>query len=563
MSGKISSVQAGFQASNIPTAQPCAHISNVSTNINQLAQQCIRDGIHITLAPPPPYSFNQPFDRNSMPEQYIKDGKSPTLIFSTKSGGQGFKRSVDLTKKSKDKDDTRRIPDQKRIEEQTKLFMEWKHTMGLDANIEVEHLGLKDGLVILKRNGQFIGKYNMKDLGVFEPNGPITGGGGIKQMFRDVSSCELQKDTLRAIADKHEELVAKMLANVEPETGGKLRGHYITENRGNVQGHRAFQMPMSDGAKKIIKNEKWMPSFELFKAFGFMEPERSPGKSDHFKLTPSGKDALNDLCKVRQLQMILEKNLASKIAEKEKEKTSLSSPTPNNTRGLQRITEELNALTNAQQELKEIQPISVTFPIMLFNTTILNPNSNSSIKGKDLFSEKGKLRNDLIEEFARKGEGIIGGFIDQENTHRNFSTFWKKTIDSNPADAQVKTDMGGIAMQAASSTSSDPALNRLIQYAENHGTGNKVAQESRMADFLIHSVIAPPTENLQYGIRSYNQAPEIVQDVFEQSLREHQMVNLPKMADLVSPTFAASAFSTGDGLFVKPENGATFKIYLS
>lgn len=588
---------------------PSCQINGISTNVSmelsgqsinktdQVAQQAFSNGVHAVLA----------FDPEHLEEHLsTKNQTGPTLIFSTKSGGQGFSRSVALTKKSDNKDDTERVFDTKRIKKQKKLFAEWKFSMTLTKDFHVKCLDLSTGLVILEHNGKFFGKYNMNDLGLFQPElTPHPRGGGILQLLRDVQSItdpqgKFQKPSEKELlkrADLHKELVGRIVANIKPETGGKLRGHYMTENKGNDAGHQALGTQKSDGAKKIIDNKKWMPSLELFQKFYHVEQNREQGKSDYFQLTQSGKSAFNDLCKVQELQKILEKNLASKIAEKEKEKKRFLLQQPNNLTGLQKITDDLNALIDAQNELKEIKPISVTFPIMLLNRRLsvkvheMDAQGNyqrdsrgnlkevkREIKGHKLLQpippEKyylygikphdhqraAEIRNDYIEMFARTGEEVLGSFINEANTYRSFFTFWKKTSHVFPADAQVKTDMGGIVMQAASTPSSDPALNRSIQYAENHDTGNKVAKESRMADFLIHSVITT-TKDFQDGIRGYNRAPKIVQKVFQDGLKQYQTKSaaISCIGESVSDSFTASAFLTGDGLFKDPQNDAVFK----
>lgn len=545
--------------------------ASTTKKTDQVAQQALSNGVHAVLA----------FDPEHLEEHLsTKNQTGPTLIFSTKSGGQGFSRSVALTKKSDNKDDTERVPDTKRIKKQKELFAEWKFRMTLTKDFHVKCLDLSTGLVILEHNEKFFGKYNMNDLGLFQPeptlHQPMPRGGGILQLLRDVQSITdpqgmFQKPSekeLRKRADLHKKLVGQIVANIKPETGGKLCGHYMTENKGNDAGHQALGTQKSEGAKKIIDNGKWMSSLELFQKFYHVEQNKDPGGSDRFQLTESGKSAFNDLCKVQDLQRILKQNLASEIAQKKQEEKQLLLRQPNNPTDLQKVTEDLNALIDAQKELTKIKPISVTFPIMLLNMTLptgLPSNQMQEIQGKQLLSiptnnqSDDKLRNDLIEMFARKGEEILGSCINQENTYRSFSTFWKKTPRVFPADAQVKTDMGGIVMQAASSPSSDPALNRSIQYAENHDTGNKVAKESRMADFLIHSVITT-TKDFQHGIRGYNQAPKIVQEVFQASLDayqdEHAELNI---GGRVSTRLTASAVRTGDGLFKISQNDAVFK----
>lgn len=525
----------------------------VATNVLQPGVQLRLHGDHL---------LNQEFDREHL-DRY--GSGEPTLYFSTQSGGRGIKRTVELKKEAEGAEKKERVPDEERKKELKELFLEVKHTLGLGKEVVVVHLGIADGSLILEYpdptdpDKKITAKYNLNDLGLFEPHGEIHHGGGLKQLFRDIYGIEMSRPALEKRNTKCSELLKKIGKTIKPETGGKLRGHYLLENRGNVQGHQAFHLPMSGGAAKIIRGEGWTPSTKLLEKFGYVDREKRTARSDQFSLNRNGKEATTDLFNAMQLQEILRHNLQAKIQQKQAEKGRLHPEDPADAESLRDVNADLEALKGVLTELNHTQPIAVTYPLMLLNKTftvnVYEMGSDGSyeretdgrpkridrqIKGKDLLKpipesdyhkfgispgdhqEAARVHQEHLALFASKGEEILGELIDGGNMHRTFPKLWNKEVEKHPVDAQVKADMGGVVMQAGAIPSAEPTLDGIIRYAESHESGSKVAQESRMASFLVHTVKREGTTDTNYALREFNREPQVVRDVFDMSLRRFQ-----------------------------------------
>lgn len=525
-----------------------------------VATEALRPGVQMVLHGD--HLLNQEFDREHL-ERY--GSGEPTLYFSTQSGGRGTKRTVELKKEAEGTEKKERVPDEERKKELKELFFEVKHTLGLGSDVVVVHLGIADGSLILEYpdptdpEKKITAKYNLNDLGLFEPHGKIHHGGGLKQLFRDIHGIEPSRTYLEKRGEKCGELLKKIGKTIKPETGGKLRGHYLLETRGNVKGHQAFDVPMSDGAAKIIRKEGWTPSTKLLEKFGYVDREKRTARSDQFSLNAKGKEATKDLFNAMQLQEILRHNLMKKIRDKEAEIERLHPEDPTDAESLRAVNADLEALEGVLAELNGIQPIAVTYPLMLLNQTFTvnvykmrsdgtferetdgtPKKDNRQIKGRDLLKpippadyhkfgicpgdhrEAACVHQEHLALFASKGEEVLGELIDGGNMHRTFPKLWNKEVEKHPVDAQVKADMGGVVMQAGAIPSSEPTLDGIIRYAEGHKSGSQVAQESRMASFLVHTVMRESTTDTNYAFREFNREPQVVRDIFDVSLRLFQ-----------------------------------------
>lgn len=309
------------------------------------------DGLHIEAAPAHPMDL--PYDEADV-DQYVND---VNLTLGNRSDGSGLKRTVGLTKKSDDKDETERVPDEKRQGKLKVKTGKLKHALGLTKDYVIEHYGLGSQIIIIKhKDGRFIGKFNLRDLGLLEPDGPIVGGGGLIQLFRITNPGTIfSKAELEAKRAELNKINQELREIVEPETGKKFRGDAgLNEAMGAAEGHRPLQHMSGSNAHKLLSSKDGGLNHKTLESLGHVDRSRISGRRTRFTFNPKGKAAFEAIARAHALQEILLYNLGKKIDEKTAERNPLLPRSEGTAAELDRLDQEIRQLESARKEIFEV-----------------------------------------------------------------------------------------------------------------------------------------------------------------------------------------------------------------
>ncbi|MCP5503714.1 MAG: hypothetical protein H7A41_01035 [Chlamydiales bacterium] len=257
-----------------------------------------------------------PDRREFNPEDYLTQGKAP-LWFSSQMGGGGIGRTVDMTKEvDGDAKDKKPEADVERQQQFDMAFARMKFELGLGKDDVVNYDIARHSMVIYDREGNVKGKYDLKNLGLKEdPDHPIQGGGGLKQLLRDFGKVYTDEQ-IRELSDKLQGLNGEMKKIIEPETGGRLAYVFEAGNKGNIQGLVPF-IARGDEARKVLHEDDQRGFFvKTMQRLGLVDTDsKTWPRSDVHTLTDAGAAALEDIEKAVALQNIILRNIEQKKGE--------------------------------------------------------------------------------------------------------------------------------------------------------------------------------------------------------------------------------------------------------
>lgn len=507
------------------------------------------DGLHIEAAPAHPMEL--PYDEKNV-SQYVDD---VNLTVGDRSDGSGLRRTLGLTKKSGEKDDAERVPDEDR---QVKLKIKTgklKHALGLPKEFKIQHYGLGSQIIIIKhQDGTLIGKFNLRDLGLLEPDGPIVGGGGLLQLLRITNPGTLYtKADLEAKRAELNAINQELREIVKPETGNKLRGDAgsgLAETMGAAEGHRPLQHMSGTNAHKLLSSKDGGLNHKTLESLGYVDRSRISGRRTRYTFNAKGREALEAIGKAHMLQEILLHNLGEKIRKKTDERNFLLPRREETVAELDRLDQEICQLESARKEIFEVYEHrtankpgfyeryttspAVVLPILLLHQVftikvyefdasgehVRNRDGTPKMIEKqftfhDIYKSKADMddpafrrkfaladnenldafRNKLIRAASEQAVGKLKELITENNPHRSFPKVWNsKAAKWEKKDEQLVTDAGGIIHQMLVRPSSEPAFMTLNQFVESQ-EASKLAKGSRAAAFLgfssLHKVDVP------------------------------------------------------------------------
>ncbi len=498
----------------------------------------------------------------------LASGKA-LLWFSTKMSG-GIGRSVDLTKKSENKDDKKPIPDEARQKDLDLEFMNLKFALGLGEHdgylMAVVNYSINSHSVeVYNDSGVLQGRYNLLDKGLDEdPENPIENGGGIKQLLRD-RGMPHDTDSVEKVSKDLGAINRKIKKHIEPETGGKLAFSFVAENKGNLVGHAPFGSQRSAYADKVLHKDKQQGLYtSTLLSLGHINAETRLGQKNKYKLTASGAAALTDIKKAVLLQEILVKNLENAIQQRQSELNLKNKSDPEDQEAIKELNGEIGEL---QKVLAEVRPESKKFSsganITVRNLAILELNRSFSIEeplrnlqgeffqdisgeigtfiraqtGKELLQQipedqrrfngvspddvRGAdvKRNDHIDKVANAAADDFGAMVTENNRvrSRNWLFLRKFNIKPQEIDEQVQTDVASLIHQIGELPSSDPSQLRHIQMIERR-KANGIAKESRGLEFIISTSLG-----INFGgARGYRRESPFLRGILKSSFEEFQ-----------------------------------------
>lgn len=264
-----------------------------------------------------------PDRREFKPEDYLTQGKAP-LWFSSQMGGGGIGRTVDMTKEvDGDAKDKKPEADVERQQKFDLAVARMKFELGLGKKDPIYYDINRHRITVHGR------EYDLKDLGISEnPDRPIRGGGGLKQLLRDFGKVYTDEQ-IRELSIKLQGLNSEMKEVIKPETGGRLSYVFEAGNKGNIQGLVPF-IAHGDEARKVLHEDDQRGFFvKTMQRLGLVDTDsKTWPRSDVHTLTASGAAALEDMEKTALLQNIILQNLEKKKGELLARIKALTPPSP-------------------------------------------------------------------------------------------------------------------------------------------------------------------------------------------------------------------------------------------
>ena len=422
-------------------------------------------------------------------DKLMASGKAK-LVFSTHAmSGKGTSREVELTKE----EDKKQVEDTDRQDKVDQQFMDIKHELGLgehetkDAGGTVAKYDKK--MVNYSITWHFIEIFN--EDGTLDKRVDLLDKGALKALLkergRDDSDTNVEKVYNKLLGINRE--VKKL---TEKEVGKEKRPAFMSDHHyiGNPNGPALFH-PRTEESRKVLEDKKHGKYHRSMERLELAERDPKPflGKGE-LRLTAKGAEAVNDMRKSSQFQILLKAQLAERAGKLEKKISGLKDEIADGE-------PESDELKGARAELAEVRKLYGEIyqaNRTAMNMTLMDLHGNHQVKerGSSGIEQKSVDGADLFRDkegiYTTKAKQRVESLVSEMNPKGIVS---KENYKPQNGDKKVATEIALLANHLKKDT------NRLDNIEVSQDIGRTVYRDPQAEAFILYAVLNPGTNDLR------------------------------------------------------------------